>query len=41
MKHNESVDWVQKIAEAVQGNTQQNIEITATKIKERIRKMAN
>ena len=41
VKHNESADWIQKVAEEIQGNRQQNIEITPTTIKERIRKMAN
>ena len=36
VKHNKSVDWTQKVAEEMQGNKQQNIEITPTKIKERI-----
>ena len=41
VKHNESADWIQKVAEEMQGNKQQNTEITPTKIKERICKMAN
>ena len=41
VKHNESADWIQKVAEEIQGNRQQNIEITPTTIKERIQKMAN
>ena len=41
LKHNESADWIQKVAEELQSNNQQNIEITPTEIKERIRKMAN
>ena len=41
VKHNESADWIQKVAEEIQGNRQQNIETIPTKIKERIRKMAN
>ena len=41
VKHNESADWIQKVAEELQSNKQQNIEITPTKIKERIHKMAN
>ena len=41
VKHNESADWIQKVAEEVQGNKIQNIEITSTRIQERIRKMAN
>ena len=40
VKHNESADWIQKVAEEMQGNKQQNIEITPTNIK-KIRKMAN
>ena len=41
VKYNESADWIQKVAEEIQGNKQHNIEMTPTKIKERIRKMAN
>ena len=41
VKHNESADWIQKVADGMQGKKQQNIEITPTKIKERTRKMAN
>ena len=41
VKHNENADWVQKVAEEMRGNKQLNIEIISTKIKERIRKMAN
>ena len=41
VKHNESADWIQKVTEEMQGKKQQNIEITPTKIKERICKMAN
>ena len=41
LKHKESADWIQKVAEEIQDNKQQNIEITPTKIKDRIRKMAN
>ena len=37
IKYNESADWIQKVAEEMQGNKQQNIEITLTEIKERIR----
>ena len=40
VKHNESADWIQKVAEEMQRNKQQNIEITPTNIK-KIRKMAN
>ena len=40
-KHNESVDWIKKVAEELQSNKQQNIEIIPTKTIERIRKMAN
>ena len=41
VKRKESADWIQKVAEKLQSNKEQNIEITPTKIKERIRKMAN
>ena len=41
VKHNESTDWIQNVAEENQGNKQQNIDIAPTKIKERIRKMTN
>ena len=41
VKHNESADWIQKVAEEMHGNKQQNIDITPTKIKERMRKKAN
>ena len=41
VKHNESVDWIQKVAEEMQGNKTQNIEVSPTKLKEQIRKMAN
>ena len=34
-------DWIQKVAEELQSNKEQNIEIIPTKIKERIHKMAN
>ena len=37
IRYNESADWIQKVAEEMQGNKQQNIEITLTEIKERIR----
>ena len=36
VKHNESADWIQKAAEEMQGNKAQNIEISPTKLKERI-----
>ena len=41
VKHNKKEDLIKKAAEELQENKQQNIEITPTKIKERIRKMAN
>ena len=41
VKHNESADWIQKVAEELQSNKQHNTDKTPTKIKERIRKMAN
>ena len=41
VKHNESAYWIQKVAEEMQGNKQQNIQTTPTKIRERIHKMAN
>ena len=41
VKHNESADWIQKAAEEMQGNKAQNIEISPTKLKERICKMPN
>ena len=40
-KHNESVDWIKKVAEKLRSNKQQNIEIIPTRTIERIRKMAN
>ena len=40
VKHNECADWIQKVAEEMQGSKQHNIEITPTKIKERISEMA-
>ena len=40
-KAHESADWIQKIAEEMQGNKQQNIEITPRKVEERIGKMEN
>ena len=33
VKHNESAGWIQKVAEEMQRNKQQNIEITPTKIR--------
>ena len=41
VKHNENADWIQKVAEEMHSNKQQNIDITPTKIKERIHKMSN
>ena len=41
IKHNENADWIQKVAEEMHGNKQQSINITPTKIKERIRKISN
>ena len=41
VKHNEIAHWIQRAAEEIQGNKQQNIEIIPTEIKERIRKMAS
>ena len=41
VKHNKKENLIKKAAEELQENKQQNIEITPTKIKERIRKMAN
>ena len=41
MKHNESKDWIQKVAEEMQGKKQHNIEITPTKAKERIHNLGN
>ena len=40
VKHNKKENLIKKAAEELQENKQQNIEITPTKIKERIRKMA-
>ena len=34
VKHNESADWIQNVAEEMHGNNQQNIDIMLTKIKE-------
>ena len=41
VKHNESADWIQKVAEKLQSNKQQSTKIASIKIKERINKMAN
>ena len=41
VKHNKKENLIKKAAEELQENKQQNIEITPTKIKERIHKMAN
>ena len=41
VKDNGNADWIQKVTEEMRGDKQHNIEITSTKIKERIRKMAN
>ncbi|XP_047475423.1 uncharacterized protein LOC125029527 [Penaeus chinensis] len=41
VRHNESADWIQVVAEEMQGNRQQDIQITATKVRKRIRKIAN
>ena len=41
VKYNKSPNWIQKVAEYMQGNRQQNIGTKTTKIKERIRKMTN
>ena len=42
VKHNESACcWIQKVAEEMQDNKTQNIEVSPTKLKERIRKMVN
>ena len=41
VKHNKNADWIQKVAEEMHSNKQQNIDITPTKIKERIHKMSN
>ena len=40
VKYNECADWIQKVAEEMQGSKQHNIEITPTKIKEGISEMA-
>ena len=40
VKYNECADWIQKLAEEMQGSKQHNIEITPIKIKERISEMA-
>ena len=39
VKYNECADWIQKVAEEMQGSKQHNTEITPTKIKERISEM--
>ena len=41
LKHNENADWIQRVAEEMHGNKQQNIDITPTKIKKRICKISN
>ena len=41
VKRDGSADWIQKVVEEIQGNKEQNIEITQTKLKEKIRKLAN
>ena len=41
VKHNENADWIQKVAEEMHSNKQQNIDIAPTKIKERTCKMSN
>ena len=41
VKHNESKDWIQKVAEEMQGKKQHNIKITPTKPKKRIHKLGN
>ena len=41
VKHNENADWIQKVAEEMHSNKQQNIDITPAKIKKRIRKISN
>ena len=41
VKRHENADWIQKVAEEMQRNKQQNIEIIQTKIKQRICKMAH
>ena len=33
VKHNENSDWIQKVAEEMHGNKQQNIDIAPTKIR--------
>ena len=41
VKRDGSADWIQEVVEEIQGNKEQNIEITQTKLKEKIRKLAN
>ena len=41
VNHNENADWIQKVAEKIHSNKQQNIDITPTKIKGRTRKISN
>ena len=41
VKRKESADWIHKVAEKLQSSKEQNIEITPTKMKERICKMVN
>ena len=41
VKHNKNTDWIQKVAEEMHSNKQQNIDITSTKIKKGIRKISN
>ena len=41
VKDNKNADGIQKVAEEMHGNKQHNIDITPTKIKERIGTMAN
>ena len=41
VKHSKNADWIQKVAEEMHSSKQQNIDITPTKIKKRIRKISN
>ena len=41
VKHNENADWLQKAADEMHSNKQQNIDLTPTKLNERIRKILN
>ena len=41
VKHSKNADWIQKVAEEMDSSKQQNIDITPTKIKKRIRKISN